>query len=279
MRLPLPQYAVKERPISHIAEVIETSTTEFLAQCLEPEDLSFPVMPPFGSWVKAYDEEAANQIYGVVYHATTSPLDSVHRARALGLSLDELREQQPQIFAMLKTEFSVAIVGFVPMKVGRTNSKNGDGMVLGDSPPERQGQRTFYQHLPPRPPQVHQAVYRCDKKEVISFTEELDWLRTLLQVSGVPTESLVAAAIREIYNLRDLDRDWLVRAGRMVSVLLKDDYDRLTNDFVADSPLGFWFDADVRRHRNWQWTCRCRAQLRAGESGSVCFVVRRWQLR
>ena len=62
---------------------------------------------------------------------------------------------------------------------------------------------------------------------MVTFTEELDWLRTLLQVSGVPTESLAAAAIREVYKLRDLDRDWLVNAGRMVSVLLKDDYDRL----------------------------------------------------
>ena len=91
-------------------------------------------------------------------------------------------------------------------------------MVLGD--------RT-YQHLPPRPPQVHQAVYRCDPKEVVQFTTEFAWLRTLLQVSGVPTESLAAAAIRDVYNLRDLDRDWLVQAGRTVSVLLKDDYDRL----------------------------------------------------
>ena len=100
---------------------------------------------------------------------------------------------------------------------GQTNSQTQE-MVLGD--------RT-YQHLPPRPPQVHQAVYQCDRAEVISFTEELDWLRTLLQVSGVPTESLAAAAIRDVYSLRDLDRDWLIRAGRMVSVLLKDDYDRL----------------------------------------------------
>lgn len=223
MRLPLPQFVTKPRRLDHIAEVIETSTTEFLAQCLEPEDLSFPAMPPFGSWVKAYDEEAANQIYGVVYHATTSPLDSVHRARALGMSLDELREQQPQVFAMLKTEFRVAIVGFVPMQAERQAKRNGSAqtnsrMVLGD--------RT-YQHLPPRPPQVHQAVYRCDAAEVVRFTEELDWLRTLLQVSGVPTESLAAAAIREVYSLRDLDRDWLVQAGRMVSLLLKDDYDRL----------------------------------------------------
>lgn len=42
MRLPLPQFATRDRNPAHIAEVIETSTTEFLAQCLEPDDLSFP---------------------------------------------------------------------------------------------------------------------------------------------------------------------------------------------------------------------------------------------
>ncbi len=215
MRLPLPQFESTSHQPSHIAEVIETATTEFLAQCLEPKDLSFPAMPPFGSWVKAYDEEAANQIYGVVYHATTSPLDSVHRARALGMSLADLREQQPQIFAMLKTEFRVAIVGFIPMEASRHQQPE---MVLSNR---------SYQHLPPRPPQVHQSVHRCDTSEIIRFTEELDWLRTLLQVTHVPPESLIAATIREVYNLRDLDRDWLIKAGRMVSLLLKDDYDRL----------------------------------------------------
>ncbi|MCL6432759.1 MAG: hypothetical protein K6T90_00860 [Leptolyngbyaceae cyanobacterium HOT.MB2.61] len=210
MRLPLPQFITRDRRPNHIAEVIETATTEFLAQCLEPEDLSFPVMPPFGSWVKAVDEESGNQIYGVVYYATTSPIDSVHRARALGLSLQELREQQPQIFAMLKTEFRAAIVGFqLPLE-----TKNG-------------GVSAIYQHLPPRPPQVHQAVYCCDPEEIVEFTEKLDFLRTLLQMSGAPVDALVAATIREIYNLRRADRRWLVQAGRHLSLLLKDDYDRL----------------------------------------------------
>jgi HAS barrel domain len=212
MRLSLPQFSNPARTSDHLAEVIETSTTEFLAQCLEPEALSFPVMPPFGSWVKAIDEESFNQIYGVVYHATTSPIDSVHRARALGLSLTELREQQPQIFAMLKTEFRVAIVGYQPME---QRSKQ---WVLSDR---------IYQHLPPRPPQVHQAVYRCAPEEVVAFTESLDFLRILLQISGVPADSLAAATIREVYQLRQCDRNWLVQAGRAVGVLLKDDYDRL----------------------------------------------------
>ncbi|MEA5505422.1 HAS-barrel domain-containing protein [Halotia wernerae UHCC 0503] len=209
MRLPLPQFATGDRPPNHIAEVIETTTTEFLAQCLEPEDLSFPPMPPFGSWVCSADEESGNQVYAVVYYATTMPVDSVHRAVALGLSLQDLREEQPQIFAMLKTEFRAAIVGF-------------------EQPSQTLGyNQTIYQYLPPRPPQIHQAVYRCEPEAIIQFTEELDFLRTLLSLNGAPVESLIAAAIREVYQLRKADRQWLIKAGRTLSVLLKDDYDRL----------------------------------------------------
>ena len=209
MRLPLPQFATSDRHPNHIAEVIETNTTEFLAQCLEPEDLSFPPMPPFGSWVCSTDEESGNQIYAVVYHATTMPIDSVHRAVALGLSLQDLREEQPQIFAMLKTEFRAAIVGF-------------------EVPSHTQGySQRVYQYLPPRPPQIHQAVYRCEPETIVRFTEELDFLQTLLSVKGAPIESLAAAAIREVYQLRKADRKWLIKAGRTLSLLLKDDYDRL----------------------------------------------------
>lgn len=209
MRLPLPQFAVDDRNPQHIGEVIETSTTQYLAQCLEPEDLKFPVMPPFGSWIKSFDEESGNKILSVVTYVTTSPIDSVHRARALGLSLEELREQQPQIFAMLKTEFKAAIVGFE----APSNSDDSLGQV--------------YQYLPPRPPQIHQSVYHCDREEVVNFTENLDFLRTLLQAKDIPVESLVAASVREVYRQRQANREWLVNVGRTLSTLLKDDYDRL----------------------------------------------------
>ncbi|MGB3492182.1 MAG: HAS-barrel domain-containing protein [Elainellaceae cyanobacterium] len=222
MRLPLPLFERSHRSVNHVAEVVETSTTEFLAQCLEPDDLNYAVMPPFGSWVRSLDEETGNQVYGVVYHATTAPIDSVHRARALGLSLQELREQQPQIFAMLKTEFRVAIVGFcVP-----SQSQNGRS-PRSVATPDLRNTSQVYQYLPPRPPQVHQAVYTCTTEEIVAFTEELDFLRSLLQMSSAPVDSLVAATMRTIYQYRKGDRSWLVKAGRMLSLLLKDDYDRL----------------------------------------------------
>ena len=213
MRIPLPQLATGNRNPDHIGEVIETATTEFLAQCLEPEDLNFPAMPPFGSWVKSIDEESDNKIFAIVTYVTTSPIDSVHRARALGLSLQELKEQQPQIFAMLKTEFRAVIVGF-EISSGSTN-----GIT---SPPG-----AVYQYIPPRPPQIHQAVYRCQPSEITKFTEDPNFLRILLKLSNTPIESLIAAVLREIYRLRGGDRQWLIQAGRTLSVLLKNDYDCL----------------------------------------------------
>jgi hypothetical protein len=211
MRASLPQFTADDRHPHHIAEVIETSTTNFLAQCLEPEDLNFPVMPPFGSWMKAIDEETGNKIFAVVSYVTTSPIDSIHRARALGLSLDELREQQPQIFAMLKTEFRAAIVGFEMPPTGRNTMATGQ----------------IYHYLPPRPPQIHQAVFQCDSSEIMDFTDKPDFLRVLLQVTDAPADALIAATVRDIYRLRKGDRAWLVTVGRNLSLLLKDDYDRL----------------------------------------------------
>jgi hypothetical protein len=198
---PPPQPA---RHPQHVAEVVATSTTEFCAQCLEPPVLDFPVMPPFGCWVRAEDSETQNQIYGIVYHVSSSPIDAVHRTRALGLSLAELREQQPQIFAMLKTEFRAVIVGF-------------------QSPQSRR----YYQYLPPRPPQIHQAVYRCSAEEIIAFTEQLEFLRTLIQLPGAPVDGLIGAVLRHVYEIRQADSQWLIQAGRKLSLILKDDYDRL----------------------------------------------------
>lgn len=209
MGLPLFHAVGMPRSPDHIAEVVETSTTEFLAQCLGQDELSFPSMPAFGSWVMAHEENSGNQIYGVVYHGTTTPIDSIHRARALGLSLAELRQQQPQIFAMLKTEFRVAILGF--QSTGQAAEPAG----------------SIYQYIPPCPPSVHQAVYRCQPESVLAFTTQLDFLRTLLILGNAPVDSLVAAVIRQCYQIRNLDRAWLVAACRSLSILLKDDYDRL----------------------------------------------------
>ncbi len=257
MRLPVSDRSgTKQRPADHIGEVIEASTTSYLAQCFEPDELTFPSMPALGSWVKSRDEETQNVIYGVVYHARIAPVDTIHRARALGLTAAELREEQPQIFAMLKTDFQVAIVGFEPadgvaesLEAGSlSNGSLTIGSVTIESVSSRQSQgysgsdphdlqagncqdvappRRFLQYLPPRPPQIHQGVYRCTSADIIAFCQYPEFLRTLLQVTGIPTDELLAAVIRGCYRLLNNDRAWLTQVGRHLSLLLKDDYDRL----------------------------------------------------
>ncbi|MEI6429985.1 MAG: hypothetical protein WCO45_16620 [Pseudanabaena sp. ELA607] len=198
----------QQRSGLHIAEIIATATTECLAQCPVPADLDFPAMPPFGSWVKAPQDEAGSKmVYGVVYHGMTGSIDSAHRPTALGMSLAELRSEQPQIFAMLKTEIKIVWLGFVQGQIDNGGS--------------------VYQHLPSQPPQIHQAVYACTPQEVIAFTKELHFLRTLVQMTHAPTDELIAAIFRDGYQLRQCDRPWLVRAGRKLGILLKEDYDRL----------------------------------------------------
>ena len=105
---------------------------------------------------------------------------------------------------MLQTEFSALTVGF-----------NEDGQIV--------------QYLPPQPPPVHYSVYACDADELARFTASTDFFRTLLFAYQIPSDELLSALIRAAARARpaDASRDYLVRAGREVASLLKDDYDRL----------------------------------------------------
>jgi hypothetical protein len=72
-------------------------------------------------------------------------------------------------------------------------------------------------------------VYECTLEELALFSAVTDYFRTPLFASHVPSDELLSAAIRTAARAhRDGERDYLVRAGREVASLLKDDYDRLT---------------------------------------------------
>lgn len=183
-------------------EVIATSTAEFSAQCFDSPTLDFPILPALGSWVKTTDELSGLTVYGVVCYGAAAPLDSIHRAQALGLSLQQLRSEQPQIFAMIKAEFRAAMIGF-------------------------QSKGELYQHLPPQPPQLHQAVYTCTGLELVPFAQNPLFLRTILQFGGGSVDAVIAATLRQMYHQQNYDQAWLIQAGRNLNTLLREDYDRL----------------------------------------------------
>ncbi|MDP2662881.1 MAG: hypothetical protein Q8R28_19370 [Dehalococcoidia bacterium] len=188
-----------------IGEVVEATTGEFTAQSYQ-----LHWAPSLGSLVKTGApvvgtvhesplQTGPNAIYGVVCHICTASLEPGRRAMARGRDLEEEEEvykQNPQLDHLMRTSFSVLIVGHTD------------------------GSRICH-YLPPRPPRIHAFVYPCPQDEVAGFTQALDFLNLLLSASlPIPAEELVAACLRTAATAREDSRAFLVRAGKELAFLL-----------------------------------------------------------
>ena len=221
-------------PRSCIGEVLAANTTRFVAQCpmdrlhdppalgtfvriLPPGVAASPGTPaapvdivdedPFADPVPVTSRTlpAAPEatLYALVYSATTGSLEPGRRAAAYGLDEAQLREEQPQIFDLLATEFSALHVGF--MREGRLRP-----------------------YLPSRPPRLHAMVEACSREETCALTDTPDLLRTLLGATAeVSADELIAACLRDAYECRDRDFPYLVRMGKQLAILLREDPERL----------------------------------------------------
>ena len=149
-------------------------------------------------------------VYALVYGANTASLEPNRRPSALGFAdEDEMRNQQPQIFELLRTEFSGLLIAY----------SEGEGKPLR-------------RHLPPLPPRIHSRVYACTPDETRILTEDLSFLRGLLlpsggALAGVPSDELAAACLRQARDAHPDDQAFLLRAGRTLATLLATDYERL----------------------------------------------------
>jgi hypothetical protein len=202
----VPAKKVEVTDATAIGEVISATITGFIAECWTDEDdygLPAVTRPGFGSFLKAETEDKLS-IFAVVYNVITGPQDNNHRAAPLRMSREQLKIEQPHIFALLRTEIHAVTVGFAT------------------------GTKTV-QHLPPQPPQVHDFVHRCTKEDIAELTNSMDFLRLVAAVSAVPSDELLAATVRNAYDARGADYPFLVRAGQALSHLYRDDYDRLVS--------------------------------------------------
>ena len=182
-----------------VGEVIETGTTDFVAQCYELYQ-----SPPLGSLVKTKDELVEQ--YGIVYHATTASLEPGRRPIARGkdeVSEEEVYRSSPQLLKLLRSEFSALVVG------------------------HRQGDKLFH-YLPPQPARIHGFVYLCSPEEVREFSQSLAFLNILIK-TGLPisAEELVAATLREMSQVQEDRQKFLVAAGKELAVLLAGEFNRL----------------------------------------------------
>jgi hypothetical protein len=227
-----------------IGEVIAANTTQFTAQCRngarEDGSVELPDPPPFGAFVVVgrpaagaegtatplpddfdpfeapatpglpspppLQEQAVVALYGVVFHAEIGALEAGRPLTAFGLDEETLRREQPQIYELLATRFSAALVGY----------EDASG--------------TLHPFLPPRPPRPHARVWLPDDAMICRLTDRLDYLRPLLlgaAAATYPADDLAAALLRNAWRARGGDEAFLLRAGRELAALLPTDYDRL----------------------------------------------------
>ncbi len=185
--------------MERVGEVIEASTTDFVAQCYELYQ-----SPPLGSLVKTRD--LAVELYGIVYNAATTSLDPGRRPIARGkdeASEDEIYRSSPQLLKLLRSEFSALVVG------------------------HKQGDKLYY-YLPPKPARIHGFVYLCDPEEVREFSQSFDFFNILINTHlSVSADELIAACLRQMSQVYEDRRAFLVAAGRELAILLSSDFNQL----------------------------------------------------
>jgi len=180
----------------YVGEVIESSTRLFLARTPE-----VGVSPPLGSFVKTSEEPV---VYGVVVDISTRSRDPGRRAEAMGMPLEELRREQPQIFEILATEFQALAFA------------------------HREGGSMRYS-LPPLPPPIHAFVTPCSDEEAAALGGEDFVLRAVVSFPSPAVDDLLVAVLRYVQRARADDRDYIVRMGKSLSRMFKDDYERLVS--------------------------------------------------
>jgi len=184
--------------LERVGEVIEASSTDFVAQCYELFEL-----PPLGSLVKTRGEV---ELYGVVYNATTTSIEPGRRPIARGkdeATEEAIYRENPQLAKLFRSEFGALVVG------------------------HKENDRIFH-FLPPKPARIHSFVYLCQVDEVREFSRSFDFLNTLVNAHlAVPLEEITSACLRQMSRAHEDPRQFLVAAGKELAVLLSSDFNRV----------------------------------------------------
>ena len=185
--------------VERVGEVIEASTTDFVAQCYELYQI-----PPLGSLVKTKDQSL--ELYGIVCNAATTSLEPGRRPIARGRdekTEEEIYRTSPQLLKLLKSEFGALVVG------------------------HRQDKK-LYHYLPPTPARIHGFVYQCSSQEIKEFGQSFDFLNIIINARlPVSPEELIAAALRQMSQAYEDPRAFLVAAGKELALRLSGDLNQL----------------------------------------------------
>jgi hypothetical protein len=184
--------------IISIGWVLRASTVDFAVGCRVLE----PSVPHFGDLVKVSIRENTH-IFGLVYNVQVQDDLAVRQLILAGqMEPEAILDQREN--RLVPIEISVIIVG-------------------------HQHQETIIQGLPPQPPLSLDMLIMCNDKEIRAFTEQLDYLRLVLNAAQIPADELLIANLTRAAAVHppETRRQFLLNAGRELARLLSFDMVRL----------------------------------------------------
>lgn len=186
------------------AEVVFSTNEVITAQCYkeEPSSKDFKNIINQGSIVKiisSYDDSYF--AFGLITRINNTSLDHIHKPSALGLSYKELSELQPQLYELLRKELEIYLFAY-----------------------KDKGELFNYQ--PTRPMMIHDFVKGITNQEGLELTENLYDLINLIKKTQLKIDLLVSL-ISFGFKLRNNDQNYLLKAGKEISLIYSDEVETL----------------------------------------------------
>ena len=188
---------MKSDNLGYLGEVVYSAISQWTTQAWQ-----YDCYPEFGSVICLQSDQV--QIFGVVYHIKTDSDDPVRQVFAFQKLEQELREEQPQVFAFAKTSFSAIPLAFL------------------------QAGRLIYA-MPPRPPKLHSFVRLATTAELVNLLANSGCVHALFsQYAKIEYfEELLLAFLRYLEQNNLVSRSLLMQISEQLSLVTTNDYRRL----------------------------------------------------
>jgi hypothetical protein len=174
-------------------EIVESSLASWKVHCWQ-----WDTIPPFGALLVT--AQANMTLFAIVASVQTGSIDPGRYPFPYQKTEEELKREQPQIFALLQTHVSCITLGY----------KEGG---------------TLYYQLPPYPPKIHAFVRQANPEEMRAFFKETLYVH-LLNNSGYSSslDELLLALFKQLADHSLLTQDYLENFITMLSITTGNDY-------------------------------------------------------
>lgn len=175
-------------------EVIESSLSSFKVQCWQ-----WDVLPAFASLIVI--ESNQSKTFGMVTSVQTGSLDAGRYPFPYQKTEEELRRDQPQIFALLQTHVSCVTLGYSQLS-------------------------SLYYQLPPYPPRIHAFARLATNDELRLFFHDCAYLHVLCSSGEMPAplEELLLALLKQLLDTNIMSDVQLQHFISTFSALSSSDY-------------------------------------------------------